>query len=276
MQSAVYNPTRALTSATMGLNAGQHYFNARYLWANIARFTSADAPFADQRPEDGQSWNMYAYVRNNPLRWVDLTGRTCQRRDDGSLYDDLDEEGCAAVDAENRSLRFSASAVENRPEVRELSAEVSAEHIRMQDEARRRAQREAEKREQQLSHEARAVAEGIASNQSVQLVATVSDCAASQVPLAESGSMPIGPTLVGAGQPWIPTRRKFGGATGGTSVACIALRKALPIRMRLPGVTNAGVKVAPTFGGFLGRAVPIVGWGVTAYNIGSCVAEGPK
>src|SRR5690606_11017617 len=46
-------------------------------WANTARFTSPDAPFADQRPEDGQSWNMYAYVRNNPLRYVDPSGLDC-------------------------------------------------------------------------------------------------------------------------------------------------------------------------------------------------------
>ena len=61
--------------STAGTDTGQDYFNARYFWANTARFTSPDAPFADQRPEDGQSWNMYAYVRNNPLRLVDPTGR---------------------------------------------------------------------------------------------------------------------------------------------------------------------------------------------------------
>ena len=30
--------------STAGTDTGQDYFNARYLWANIARFTSADAP----------------------------------------------------------------------------------------------------------------------------------------------------------------------------------------------------------------------------------------
>ncbi len=60
-----------------GTDTGQDYFNARYFWGNTARFTSPDVPFADQRPEDGQSWNMYAYVRNNPLRYVDFMGREC-------------------------------------------------------------------------------------------------------------------------------------------------------------------------------------------------------
>ena len=64
--------------STAGTDTGQDYFNARYFWANTARFTSPDAPFADQRPADGQSWNMYAYVRNNPLRYVDPTGLAYQ------------------------------------------------------------------------------------------------------------------------------------------------------------------------------------------------------
>ena len=63
--------------STAGTDTGQDYFNALYFWANTARFTSPDAPFADQRPADGQSWNMYAYVRNNPLRYVDFMGREC-------------------------------------------------------------------------------------------------------------------------------------------------------------------------------------------------------
>jgi hypothetical protein len=44
----------------------------------MGRFTSADAPFADQHPEDPQSWNMYAYVRNNPLKNTDPDGHDCQ------------------------------------------------------------------------------------------------------------------------------------------------------------------------------------------------------
>ena len=29
----------------------------------------------DQDPSDPQSWNLYGYVRNNPLSFVDPTGR---------------------------------------------------------------------------------------------------------------------------------------------------------------------------------------------------------
>ena len=43
------------------------YFGARYHAAVLGRFTSPDAPFADQFPENPQSWNLYVYGRNNPL-----------------------------------------------------------------------------------------------------------------------------------------------------------------------------------------------------------------
>lgn len=53
---------------------GLDYFGARYMSAAQGRFTSADAPFADQNVGDPQSWNLYTYVRNNPLRHVDDNG----------------------------------------------------------------------------------------------------------------------------------------------------------------------------------------------------------
>jgi RHS repeat-associated protein len=64
-----------LSSAAM---QGLDYFGARYLSEAQARFTSPDAPFADQHPDDPQSWNMYTYVRNNPLRNTDPNGTDCQ------------------------------------------------------------------------------------------------------------------------------------------------------------------------------------------------------
>lgn len=57
---------------------GLDYFGARYLSAAQGRFTSPDAPFADQHAEDPQSWNLYGYVRNNPLAAVDADGEKCQ------------------------------------------------------------------------------------------------------------------------------------------------------------------------------------------------------
>ncbi len=51
------------------------YFGARYYSAIQGRFISPDAPFADQHIENPQSWNLYSYVRNNPVVYTDPTGR---------------------------------------------------------------------------------------------------------------------------------------------------------------------------------------------------------
>jgi RHS repeat-associated protein len=58
-------------------DTGMDYFYARYYSSAQGRFTSSDIPFIDQYPGNPQSWNLYGYVRNNPLRYVDLDGRGC-------------------------------------------------------------------------------------------------------------------------------------------------------------------------------------------------------
>jgi RHS repeat-associated protein len=54
--------------------SGLDFFGARYMSSAQGRFTSPDAPFADQHLENPQSWNLYAYTLNNPLRFIDDTG----------------------------------------------------------------------------------------------------------------------------------------------------------------------------------------------------------
>jgi RHS repeat-associated protein len=58
---------------------GLDYFGARYMSSAQGRFTSPDKPFADQHPEDPQSWNLYGYVRNNPLKFIDVQGNAAQK-----------------------------------------------------------------------------------------------------------------------------------------------------------------------------------------------------
>jgi RHS repeat-associated protein len=55
--------------------SGLDYFLARYMSASMGRFTSADAPFVDQNVGNPQSWNLYGYVRNSPLAYIDEDGR---------------------------------------------------------------------------------------------------------------------------------------------------------------------------------------------------------
>lgn len=50
-------------------------FGARYNSSSMGRWISPDMPFADQNPDNPQSWNLYGYVRNNPLSSIDTNGR---------------------------------------------------------------------------------------------------------------------------------------------------------------------------------------------------------
>jgi len=46
---------------------GEDYFNARYFGAALGRLISPDPMNAGANPADPQTWNAYAYVRNDPL-----------------------------------------------------------------------------------------------------------------------------------------------------------------------------------------------------------------
>jgi RHS repeat-associated protein len=50
------------------------FFNARYYTAPLMRFLSSDPGNASADPTDPQTWNGYAYVRNNPLNATDPSG----------------------------------------------------------------------------------------------------------------------------------------------------------------------------------------------------------
>ncbi|HBB89635.1 MAG TPA: hypothetical protein DC047_18670 [Blastocatellia bacterium] len=62
------------TSKERDNETGLEYSESRYYSSIQGRFTSPDEPFADQEEDDPQSWNLYSYVRNNPLRFVDPSG----------------------------------------------------------------------------------------------------------------------------------------------------------------------------------------------------------
>jgi len=65
------------TSKERDAETGLDFFGARYMSSAQGRFTSPDEPLEDQDPSDPQSWNLFGYVRNNPLRFTDADGRTC-------------------------------------------------------------------------------------------------------------------------------------------------------------------------------------------------------
>ena len=71
------------------MESGLDYFGARYYSGAMGRFTSPDGPLLDQTSEDPQSWNLYGYVRNNPLAFVDPTGQYIDRASFESQLEEL-------------------------------------------------------------------------------------------------------------------------------------------------------------------------------------------
>lgn len=91
--------------------SGLDYFGARYYSSNMGRFSSPDPSgllYADI--SNPQSLNLYTYVLNNPLSNTDPTGLTCQTNSsDGTVYDDLDGNGCDVVDKADAAAAPSAT-----------------------------------------------------------------------------------------------------------------------------------------------------------------------
>ncbi len=67
--------TQKFTGEERDIETGLDYFGARYYGSALGRFTSPDDG-SDQDPANPQSWNLYSYLRNNPLANTDDDGRT--------------------------------------------------------------------------------------------------------------------------------------------------------------------------------------------------------
>ena len=63
---------RHYTGQIADQSTGLAYYNARYYDPTIGRFISPDTHVTD--PFDGQDYNRYSYVRNNPIRYNDPSG----------------------------------------------------------------------------------------------------------------------------------------------------------------------------------------------------------
>lgn len=89
----------------MGLVNVEHreyldYMHARYYDPNLGRFLSVD-PIIDFKTNlrNPQGWNRYSYVRNNPIRWTDPTGKVIAYDDDFRKRLKTDADFRAAFDA---------------------------------------------------------------------------------------------------------------------------------------------------------------------------------
>jgi RHS repeat-associated protein len=65
-------PAKQFTGQERDAEASLDYFGARFLVPRTGRFSQVDPVYAGLF--DPQQWNRYAYVRNNPLTFVDPTG----------------------------------------------------------------------------------------------------------------------------------------------------------------------------------------------------------
>jgi RHS repeat-associated protein len=78
---------RDAETSNSAMGDGLDYFGARFFSGAQGRFTSPDRPFADQHLHDPQSWNLYSYTRNNPLRFIDDDGEAVKESLINKTYD---------------------------------------------------------------------------------------------------------------------------------------------------------------------------------------------
>jgi RHS repeat-associated protein len=72
-------PRQKFGSKERGNETGLDYAQARYFASVQGRFTSVDPVFFQKEmPTDPQRFNLYSYVRNNPLRFIDPKGEAIE------------------------------------------------------------------------------------------------------------------------------------------------------------------------------------------------------
>ncbi len=98
---------KLFTGQERDFESGQDYFNARQLRTDLGRFLTVDPENASASLDDSQSWNAYAYGRNNPLRYTDPDGREYQICGVGAGCSDVkDRSWEGAMDNAGGSYRF--------------------------------------------------------------------------------------------------------------------------------------------------------------------------
>ena len=98
------------TSQKHNDDLGLIYYNARYYLPSVGRFLSADTIVPDS--EDPESFNRYAYTRNNPLKYVDPSGH-CWGFASG-LRNTFYQTTCQNIDAAVSIIRHTDASAEER------------------------------------------------------------------------------------------------------------------------------------------------------------------
>ncbi|HEX8459226.1 MAG TPA: NPCBM/NEW2 domain-containing protein [Pyrinomonadaceae bacterium] len=80
--SGMDNVRQKFTSYERDKETGLDYAQARYYASEQGRFIIPDDFLNDSHASDPASWNLYAYVRNNPLSLIDPSGQTIENTND--------------------------------------------------------------------------------------------------------------------------------------------------------------------------------------------------
>jgi RHS repeat-associated protein len=85
--------------AETGFASGNDYFGARYYGSSIGRFMTPDSMPGSL--DDPQSWNLYSYVRNNPLKDTDPDGHDVQVCDNNGKCNTISNDAYKAAQQAN-------------------------------------------------------------------------------------------------------------------------------------------------------------------------------
>ncbi len=97
---------------------GLDWFETRAYGGPQGRFSSPDERLIDQSPGDPQSWNLYAYVRNNPLSRADPDGRACVLQSGQWVNDARGGQSCEDVeDADKNGIEPGVTVTEYTPKL---------------------------------------------------------------------------------------------------------------------------------------------------------------
>jgi RHS repeat-associated protein len=266
---------RKFTGKERDAETGLDFFGARYLSSAQGRFTSPDLPFADWDPSDPQSWNLFAYVRSNPLSFVDPTGRACVVGPDGKESDDKSGgQSCADAHKENENNKPSATVTAQQQSVWAfLTAPQVPRYVPNDKELPENASKIITLAYDRTAHDLGCARLGFAAGDAG---------GALFVPGQPNAGFrsPVSGKLVGGSKPFAS-----GGASAGSSTLSGALRDALP--QTLPGQVPTPVGGLGTgrafsmqgsnrLGVVLGRWAPFVGAAATAYgaySLNACLSQ---
>ena len=259
-----------LTCVAHNSVTGLDYFGARYYSGAQGRFTSPDQPFLDWDLADPRSWNLYGYVRNNPLLYTDSTGQACVVDKNGKESDDKSG-GQSCADAHKASENDKPS-VTVTAQKGSLFALLTAPTI----------PRYVEK-DKPLPENSQKVLADV--GKTTASVAILGDCAAASfVPFLTGAG---GESVYQLGQPTVLKPFAPPGANPYTSVLSEGAR-GLFGNARIPSIptvirgANGALKISRTgsAAGALGRALPVLGraagvagLAVGLYQTGACVSR---